>query len=106
MALEPVERLSNGTRVRLRWLRQTSFTVWDRVPLNTNPNDHLHPPNVPGSFNIRDLPSGHPIPDGSVFDLTSDYGEMHVSYDLLQLQWDLLRMAALCGAAEAADDPK
>lgn len=42
--------------------------------------------------------------DGSVFDLTSNYPTREVSYDLLQLQWDLLRMTVLCGAAEAADD--
>ena len=106
IAFEPLEKLRNGTRVRLRWLRQTSFSVWERVPLNADPYDHLHPPSVAGSFDIRDLRSGHPIPDGSIFDLTSDDPETEVSYDLLELQWDILRMAALCGAAEAADDPK
>lgn len=105
IALEPLEKLPNGTRVRLRWLRRTSFSVWDKVPLDTNPNDYLHPPLVAGSFSIRDLRSGHSILDGSTFDLTSDDPLTEVSYDLLELQWDLLCMAVLCGAAEAADDP-
>lgn len=105
MALEPLEKLLNGTRVRLRWLHRTSFSVWDKVPLDTDPNNHLHPPSVAGSFGIRDFRSGRPILDGSIFDLTSDDPTTEVSYDLLQLQWDLLRMAVLCGAAEAADDP-
>lgn len=104
MALEPLEKLANGTRVRVRWLRRTIFTVWDKVPLDTDPNDHLRPPSVAGSLVVRDVRSGHPILDGSVFDLTSNYPTREVSYDLLQLQWDLLRMTVLCGAAEAADD--
>ena len=104
VGFEPLEKLPNGTRVRIRWLRKTSFTVKDSVPLDTNPNDHLHLPAIEGSFGIRDLRSGHPIPDGSIFDFTAESPAMEVSYELLELQWDLLRMAALCGAAEAAND--
>lgn len=105
IAFEPLEKLPNGTRVRFRWLCRTRFSVWDKVPLDTDPNDHLHRPSVHSSFAIRDFHSGHPILDGLVVDLTSDDPMTEVSYDLLQLQWDLLRMTVLCGAAEAADDP-
>lgn len=55
---------------------------------------------------MRDLTTGHPIIDGSVFDLTSEDPATEASYVLLELQWDLLRLAALSGAAEAADDPQ
>lgn len=105
MALEPIEKLSNGTRVRFRWLRRTGFSVWDKVPLNTDPTSHLQPLPGDGSFAIRDFHSGHPILDGLIIDLTSHDPMTEVSYDLLELQWNLLQMAVLCGAAEAADDP-
>lgn len=105
IALEPVEKVSNGTRVRFRWLHQTHFSVWDKVPLDTNPTDHLQPLSLPGSLAIRDFNSGHPILDGLVIDLTSNDPTTEISYDLLQLQYDLLRMAVLCGAADAAEGP-
>ncbi|SPO07516.1 uncharacterized protein DNG_10210 [Cephalotrichum gorgonifer] len=105
MALEPLEKLSNGTRVRLRWLHQVRFSMGDKIPLSAGPSDHLHLPPVQGSLDVRDCRSGHLILNGLVIDLTSDNLATEVSYDLLQLQWDLLRMAALCGAANAPDDP-
>ena len=105
LAFEPLQELENGTRVCLRWLHRTSFTVWDKVPLDTDPTKCLHPPSVTGNLGAVDMRSGHPVLEGSVFDLTSDDPATRVSHDLLQLQWDLLRMTVLCGAAEAADDP-
>lgn len=105
IAFEPLEKLHNGTRVRVRWLRRTGFSVSDRVPLDTDPTDHLHPPSIAGSLDIVDSCSGHPVLDRSVLDFTSDDPGTEVSHDLLQLQWDLLRMAVLCGAFEATDDP-
>jgi hypothetical protein len=105
--LEPIERLPNGTRVCLRWLRKAKFSVRDRVRLDTDPRDHASYmyPEERGVIGMRDFHSGHPLVDGSTFDLTSTDKSTEVSFDLLELQWYLLQMAALCGAAEAADDP-
>jgi hypothetical protein len=105
LAFEPLEKLPNGTRVRIRWLPRTGFSVIQGINLDTDPRDHLHKPLEVGVIGMRDLRSGHPLVDGSVVDLTSEDPDTEVSYDLLALQWDILRMAALCGAAEAADDP-
>lgn len=105
-ALEPYEKLPNGVRVRLRWLKRTSFSVRDKLEdLAINPRHHLIWPQEEGVVAMRDISSGHPLLDGTLFDLTSDDPKNQVSFDLLQLQWDLLRMAALSGAAEAAEDP-
>lgn len=105
-ALEPFERIENGTRVRLRWLKQSPFTVYDKVEnLATDPRHLLRSPQEEGVVAMRDFASGHPLLDGAIFDLTSGRPENEVSYDLLKLQWDLLRMTALSGAGEAADDP-
>lgn len=104
-ALEPVEKLPNGTRVCLRWLPRTNLSVHERLPLNSDPRNYMNPPGEPGVVGMRDFVSGHPLLDGATFDLTSEDSELEVSFDMLELQWDLLRMAALCGAADAADDP-
>ena len=54
---------------------------------------------------MRDLEPGYPLLDGNLFGIVSDGPRARVSYDFIKLQWDLLRMLVLCGAAEAVDDP-
>lgn len=105
-ALEPDEKIPNGVRVRLRWLKRTAFTVKDKLEtLAIDPRDCLLWPQEEGVIAIKDLVSGHPLLDGTLFDFASDDPQNQVSFDLLQLQWDLLRMAALSGAVEAVEDP-
>ncbi|SPO05246.1 uncharacterized protein DNG_07933 [Cephalotrichum gorgonifer] len=105
LALEPLEELPNGSRVRLRWLTQTRFTVREKIDLGTDPRDHLVQPSATGVVGMRDLRTGRPLLDGSIFELTTQDLTTKDSHELLQLQWDLLKTAAMCGAAEAADDP-
>ncbi|SPO01318.1 uncharacterized protein DNG_03994 [Cephalotrichum gorgonifer] len=105
-ALEPYEELPDGVRVRLRWLRRSRIGVYDKLPaLATDPRTQPPPPQVQGVIAMKDLRSGHPLLDGALFDIVSDNPGARVSWVLLQLQWDLLKMATLCGAAEAAEDP-
>jgi hypothetical protein len=49
---------------------------------------------------IVNFESGHPLVD------VSDDVDTQVPWDLIEIQWDLLRMAALSGAGEVADDPR
>jgi hypothetical protein len=104
--LEPRERLPNGVRVRLRWLKRPPFVYGDEMAdLATDPRVHLRWPAERGAVAMRDMSTGHPLLDGSLYDITSSDPSTEVSYDILQLQWDLLRLAVLSGAAEAANDP-
>lgn len=107
-ALEPYEQLPNGVRIRLRWLKKTAFVPWQAMPEpRTDPRDYLNwPGEQEGILGIVDFESGHPLIDGSLFDLVSDDVDTQVSWDLIEIQWDLLRMAALSGAGEVADDPR
>lgn len=47
--------------------------------------------------------SGLRIETGQTFVLKTDDPENLPSFELLQLSWDLLRIAAICGAAESDD---
>ncbi|KEZ42870.1 hypothetical protein SAPIO_CDS5298 [Scedosporium apiospermum] len=102
IALEPYEKLPDGVRVRLRWLHRTPFDVEQRLDLDTDPRQHLSSPSVAGLLKMVDFRSGHPLLDGTIVDLVSSDPNQCVSFEILELQWDLLRLAALSGAAEAA----
>jgi len=105
-ALEPYKKLPDGVRVRFRWLKRTTFTVNDKLEtLAIDPRDCLVWHQEEGVIAMKDLVSGHPLLDGTLFDLTSDDPQKQVSFGLLQLQWDILRIAALSGAVEAVEDP-
>lgn len=105
-AFEPYERLPDGIRVRFRWLTKSRFEgVQTLDSLDHDPRTCLHEPDQQGFIEARVAKSDHPILDGTFIDLTADSPEDQASWDLMQLQYDLLRMSALSGPGEAADDP-
>jgi hypothetical protein len=57
-----------------------------------------------GHVKIAHSNTYRPILDGTVIDITAQDKSAIPSWDLFLLQWDLIRMASLCGAAEASDD--
>lgn len=54
--------------------------------------------------NLAHRKSGVPIQTGQTFIIRADDPEDLPSFELLELQWNLLRIAAICGAAEATDE--
>lgn len=48
--------------------------------------------------------SGVPIQTGQIFTIRAEKEEDLPDHDLLELQWNLLRVAAICGAADVEDD--
>jgi hypothetical protein len=53
---------------------------------------------------ISDFRTHRPILDGQIIDITSEDESARPSIEIWSLQWDLLRMASLCGAVEAVAD--
>ena len=102
---EPIERIENGIRLRVRWLPKTTLAMHDKVALDLNPSECLQPySDRAGHIAISHSKTHQPIIDGTIFDITSQEESAIPSWDLFLLQWDLIRMASLCGAAEASDD--
>ena len=79
--------------------------MYDQMSLDTDPREVLLHPSGEGSHKIRHYETGRSIQDGEIIDIVSDDPSAAPSMDIWELQWDLLRMARLCGAAEAANDP-
>jgi hypothetical protein len=102
---EPIEKIEKGIRLRVRWLPQTTLAMKDKVALDLNPLECLQPYlDSDGYVGISHSRTHRPIIDGTVIDITAADSSAVPSWDLFSLQWDLIRMASLCGAAEASDD--
>ncbi|TQN67011.1 hypothetical protein CSHISOI_08442, partial [Colletotrichum shisoi] len=116
VALEPIETGKDGTWiiVQVRWMHNSKLgSRFDKerqtaqhVDINLDVKDILEPlsneHNVP--IRIINLESQRYIKDGHRFKITSEDPELLPSEDLLRLQYNLCRMAALVGAAEPDDD--
>ncbi|CAK7274727.1 hypothetical protein SEPCBS119000_006321 [Sporothrix epigloea] len=109
LALRPMQTLDPCTiKVQLHWLRRsarrptmlsngslddisalcgggTDFESWGRPP-------------------VAHRKSGLPLETGQIFTIRADDPQDLPSFELLEMQWDLLRIAAMSGAAEAQDE--
>ena len=112
IGLEPIMEVEQkdgkkGVRVRLRWLRRSTLSVSQHLSMETRPEAILEE----GYFRHSNVNTLRPIADGEVIDLFErvviEKGKERTipapSKDILSLQWDVIRMASLCGAAEAVD---
>jgi len=70
------------------------------MALDTDPKKVLQP----STGSIPHFQSCRPILDGQEVIVRSADPELRLSWEIVQLQWDLCRMASLCGAAEVDDD--
>jgi hypothetical protein len=116
--LEPIEKIERGIRLRFRWLPRTGLAMGSQIPLDSDPREFLSLSRQVGNTAAHDSGTSRPIKDGHIFDITAKtlpanpddksavaYDESTVpSWDLFCLQWDLVRMASLCGAAEVVDE--
>lgn len=66
------------------------------MQLDTDPRMHANYPEEKGVIGTRDFWSGHPLVDGSTFDLTSTDSSMEVLFSLLELQWDFFSKWPSC----------
>ncbi len=102
---KPIEKIEKGIRLRFRWLGRTTLATKDKVALHLNPLECLQPYlDTDGYVGISHFRTHRPIIDGTVIDITAADSSAVPSWDLFSPQWDLIRMASLCGAAEAGDD--
>jgi hypothetical protein len=105
IGFEPIEKIEKGIRVRYRWLPKTTLAMKDKVAFDLSPLDCLQPYSDQDGYIAMSHPKTHrPIVDGTIIDITAQDESAIPSWDIFSLQWDLIRMASLCGAAEASDD--
>ena len=85
IAFEPVVRLPNGVRLKLRWMRKTEVGLYDQMSLDTDPREVLLHPSGEGSHKIRHYETGRSIQDGEIIDIVSDDPSAAPSMDIWEL---------------------
>ncbi|KAI1377193.1 hypothetical protein F4677DRAFT_459096 [Hypoxylon crocopeplum] len=105
-ALKPVTELENGVRVEFHWLQTAGKRVRDHVYLDTDPRNVLKDySDIPGLGTMINFKTHRPILSGEMFEIISNDESAIPSFDMLKLQWDLLRMVSLNGAIDEPDEP-
>ncbi len=77
------------------------------VSMGLDPREELIWPDAEGGGGmfVRHTITGRRILDGEIIEVKSDDPALLPDVAILQLQWDLLKMAALSGAGDASEDP-
>ena len=103
-ALKPLRQSQDGIVVQWYWLK--GAVLKPRVHIRPDQDILLQAGLTDQNWGERlaHRKSGVPIWTGQTFILRAENPEDLPSWDLLQMQWDLLRVAAICGAADVTDD--
>lgn len=106
-ALKPLSATANELVVQFHWLKRGTARPGDVIgDLSLDSVMHLVGGGDDGwgPAQVAHHDSGIPIQTGDLFTIRADTPENLPSSELLKLQWDLLRVAAMCGAADIYED--
>ncbi|CAK7275022.1 hypothetical protein SEPCBS57363_006465 [Sporothrix epigloea] len=110
LALRPIRTLDPCTiKLQLHWLRRSRTRpttplsgTFDDIRSLCGGEDDLE---TWGAQPVAHRKSGLPLRTGQIFTIRAENPEDLPSFELLDMQWNLLRVAAMSGAAEAEDAP-
>ncbi|CAK7565231.1 MAG: hypothetical protein SEPTF4163_003143 [Sporothrix epigloea] len=110
LALRPIRTLDPcAIKLQLHWLRRSRTRptaplsgTSDDIRLLCGGEDDLE---TWGPQPVAHRKSGLPLRTGQIFTIRAENPEDLPSFELLDMQWNLLRVAAMSGAAEAEDVP-
>ncbi|CAK7565232.1 MAG: hypothetical protein SEPTF4163_003144 [Sporothrix epigloea] len=110
LALRPIRTLDScAIKLQLHWLRRSRTRptaplsgTSDDIRLLCGGEDDLK---NWGPQPVAHRKSGLPLRTGQIFTIRAESPEDLPSFELLDMQWNLLRVAAMSGAAEAEDAP-
>ncbi|KAG7290736.1 hypothetical protein NEMBOFW57_000739 [Staphylotrichum longicolle] len=104
LALKPLRQSPNEIVVQWHWLKKSSFLP--RTEISQAQDTFLHHArlnDVTWGSCLAHRRSGVPIQTGQTFVIRAEKPEDLPSFELLEMQWNLLRVAAICGAADVSD---
>ncbi|KAK3945642.1 hypothetical protein QBC46DRAFT_371261 [Diplogelasinospora grovesii] len=103
-ALKPLRQTRNEIVVQWHWLKKAILKP--RGEIREDQDILVQAGLVDQSWgaNLEHRRSGVPIQTGQTFIIRAENPEDLPSFELLELQWNLLRVAAICGAADATDE--
>lgn len=104
-ALKPLRRTEDGIVVQWHWLKRAILKpmVWIKPGQDILLQAGLTDQNW-GESLLTHRRSGVPIRTGQTFTIRAENPEDLPSWDLLDMHWNMLRVAAISGAADVADD--
>ncbi|KAK3941404.1 hypothetical protein QBC46DRAFT_353249 [Diplogelasinospora grovesii] len=105
--LKPLGQDNNSIVVQWHWLKPTIFKPKDRTCRYDSTATILERAGLTDKnwgTCLAHRESGIPIRNGQIFTIRAENPEDLPSWDLLELSWNLLRVAAICGAADVPDD--
>jgi len=103
-ALKPLRKTPEAVVVQWHWLKRA--VLKPRTHIRPDQDIFLQAGLTDQNWGecLAHRRSGVPIRTGQTFILRAENPEDLPSWELLQMQWDLLRVAAICGAADVTDD--
>jgi hypothetical protein len=104
LALKPLRQTEDGIVVQWHWLKRVIMKP--KVSIRLDQDILLQAGLTDQSWGdcLAHRKSGVPIQTGQTFIIRADNPDNLPSWDLLELQWNMLRVAAICGAADVTDD--
>lgn len=103
-ALKPLQETHDGIVVQWHWLKRSVLKPMVLIQPEIDPRLQAGITDQSWGNGIAHRKSGVQIRTGQIFLIRANNPEDKVSRDLLQLHWDLLRVAAISGAADVTDD--
>ncbi|AEO60616.1 hypothetical protein MYCTH_2309977 [Thermothelomyces thermophilus ATCC 42464] len=103
-ALKPLRETPEGVVVQWHWLKRS--VLKPLVDIRPDQDTLLQAGITDQNWgdNLAHRKSGVRIRTGQTFLIRANKPEDRVSWDLLEMQWNLLRVAAISGAADVTDD--
>lgn len=106
-AFKPLSHTSTTITLQFHWLRRAKLSPSTIIEISgeafLDSTGLRIPPKTWGAC-LAHRASGVPIRTGQTFVIRADNANDLPSFELLELQWNLLRVAAICGAAEVEDE--
>ena len=104
-AFKPLSQTPTTITLQFHWLRQTNLSPMTSIDASGEmllDVAGLRTPSGPEAWGscLAHRASGVPIRTGQTFVIRADHPKDLPSLELLELRWNLLRVAAICGAAD------
>lgn len=103
LALKPLRQTQNEVVVQWHWLKKAILKPREVIREDQDILAQAGLTDQGWGANLAHRQSGVRIQTGQTFAIRAEDQGKLPSFKLLELQWDLLRVAAICGAAEATD---
>ena len=99
---KPLRKVKNGVVLQFHWFRQPLLKPKEIIGEDFLQQAFEGNTKIWGE-RLAHRKSGYPVKTGQVFTITAEREEDVPDWELLELQWNLLRVAAMSGAANVPD---